>query len=219
MRLANERTLELNITHQLLSAYRNSFALGYTQQRESATGIDNALHTPYRVMVLQYKATKAGTDGQQALFHINNNSHHDQHTNLHRLANWSRQLIWYAFPLVVTDAYFRRVSGNLIPDTVFIRVRDLPAYHDGVTHSVVVWSNGDFIAHSEPYRGKGITGQEFTLLIGSDNLGFHVSSDVESVSSFIEEFARRAREYEISDRAFRLAFFHPVTPFIHWFRV
>jgi hypothetical protein len=57
MRIANEKTLELNIIHQLLSDYRNSFAIGTDQRAEARSGVDSGIQIPYRAVLFQFKAS------------------------------------------------------------------------------------------------------------------------------------------------------------------
>ncbi len=67
----NEKTLELNITHELMTAL-NATAVGFTQSEEYWNGADVKLYSPLRyVLILQYKASKSGSDRGQCSFLLN----------------------------------------------------------------------------------------------------------------------------------------------------
>lgn len=82
-RLANEKTLELNLTHELMTN-NNIGSIGFTQKQEALTAADVMFpcSTP---VILQYKATKSGVDGLWAEFSINNNQQKNQHQVLDAL--------------------------------------------------------------------------------------------------------------------------------------
>ena len=79
-RLVNEKTLELNITHEGMSN-AGIGVFGFTQQQESRIGADVLF--PYgNPFILQFKAAKAGVDGRWARFRVNNNKRKNQHLAL-----------------------------------------------------------------------------------------------------------------------------------------
>jgi len=221
MRIANERTLELNITHQLLSLYSGSFAVGATQEFESKTGVDSGIRTtPYRAILFQYKASnpRKGTDGVEAHFLINNNKRKDQHVKLHRLAERFRNAAFYGFPLVVSDPYFQANASSLIPVTVFIGVDRLPRFSEGNPHRIKVFSNGAYIVCSEPHEGRGITGEEFIAALKTRDVGIPVEHGKQSLVSFIEKLDHACREAELRQRLIRIVFFHEREPFVYTLR-
>lgn len=220
MRLANERTLELNITHQLLIQYRDSYAVASTLQAEAETGIDSAIRTPYRIILFQYKAADAhkGDDAIEGHFRINNNSLKDQHVKLHAIASVFTNTVFYAFPLVRTDTFFELNAANLIPYTKFIPIEYFPSYSEGESHRVQVDDTGRFIATSRKFEGKGFTGEEFLNKLKEGELGHEVTPDKQSIKQFMEKLEGVCREAEYQRRNIRLAFFHPTEPFLYSFR-
>lgn len=232
LRLANERTLELNITHELLNYYQllyfrrhrhtsNSiYATSPTIQEENnAGGYDVALRLPYAVLFYQFKAAKAnrGTDGKEAHFVINNNSDRDQHEKLNVLAS-KNYPVFYAFPIIITDNFFMSNVGQLRQFTQFIRVRSFPAYSDSKPHRVEVFSNGNFNSFSRKHEGvDGIGVTQFIEAILSGEIGLRVTS--EEMPGFI----KRARDYLIEigckNRITRMVCFHPIRPFVYRFRI
>src|SRR3989442_15533638 len=101
-KLVNEKTLELNITHELMSRW-NASVLAPSIRGETNFPADVTLLTD-TPLIIQYKAPKRGFDGQSATFHINNNALNTQHAALDALSRarnpWT---IRYGFPLVVTN--------------------------------------------------------------------------------------------------------------------
>jgi hypothetical protein len=117
--MVNEKTLELNITHELMSSL-NANVLAPSTRAERRFPADVALltNTP---MIIQYKAPKRGIDGQAATFEINNNTRNTQHRSLDALSRipnpWT---IRYGFPLVVTNGYLIDSLGSLSRDTQWL---------------------------------------------------------------------------------------------------
>ena len=220
MRIANERTLELNITHQLLSIYRDSFAVGATQKYESRTGVDSGIQTPYRAIVFQYKASnpRRGADGIEAQFLINNNQKRDQHVKLHGLGKIFTNTVFYGFPLVVSDPYFQVNASSLIPITVFVGLERLPRFSMGDPHRIKVFSNGAYVVSSELHEGRGILGKEFINALRTGEVGIPVSHEKESIVSFIQELDHVCRKVELRQRLIRIAFFHEREPFVYTLR-
>jgi len=221
MRIANERTLELNITHQLLSLYSGSFAVGATQEFESKTGLDSGIRTtPYRAILFQYKASnpRKGTDGVEAHFLINNNKRKDQHVKLHGLAERFRNAAFYGFPLVVSDDYFQANASRLTSITVFVGVERLPRFSEGDLHKIRVFSNGAYIVFSESHQGSGIPGEEFIMSLKRGEVGIPVEHGKESLVSFIAKLDHVCREIELRQRLIRIAFFHEREPFVYTLR-
>ena len=98
-RLVNEKTLELNITHEGMSN-AGIGVFGFTQQQESRIGADVLF--PYgRPFILQFKAAKSGEDGRWARFRVNNNKRKNQHQALDAIARSGLCDAYYAFPLIV----------------------------------------------------------------------------------------------------------------------
>jgi len=220
MRIANERTLELNVIHQLLSSFASSFAVGATQKAESETGIDSGIQTPYTAALFQFKASNPskGRDGDEAHFLINNNQRKDQHVKLHRLGTVFRNMVFYGLPLVVSDAYFQARAGDLIPVTIFVSVETLPGFSQGHRHRIKVFSNCAYYVSSEPHEGKGISGKEFMQALKTRDVGLKVGYEKRDLTAFIKELHSVCREVELHQRLIRIAFFHERRPFAYTLR-
>jgi hypothetical protein len=225
MRLANEKSLELNLTHQMLLSHRTSYAVGVTQQAERFSGVDSGLRFPYRAVLFQYKASipEKGRDGSEAWFKINNNQpHYDQHFNLYRLATGLRggsQCVFYAFPIVIEDGYFQIRAGDLIPLTVFVKVTSIQRFPIGRSHKVHVFASGDFVASSEESRGKGMVGKEFLEKIKNGEIGREIRQDKDALAGFVEEVREVSLSVKMNRRQMKVALFHPTSPFVHTFRL
>jgi hypothetical protein len=236
MKLANERTLELNITHQLINFYRFSYAKRHprhfpfllldalyatspTIREESKKGYDVALKLPYSTLFYQFKAPKnsLGIDGKEAHFEINNNTKKDQHQKLRALVS-RNQSVLYAFPLVVSDKFFTSQAQFLMHYTQFIGVNRFPAYSDNLRHKVEVYEKGKFTAHSQEFNGEGgLTAIQLIEAILDRELGYEVSREnldghLEAIRSFLIESG-----YE--NHMLRLLCFHPISPFVYRFRI
>ncbi|MBA7504854.1 hypothetical protein ES706_03512 [subsurface metagenome] len=222
MRLANEKSLELNLTHQLLMRYRSAFVVGTTLRAESTIGADSIIQTPYRAVFYQYKASnpRKSVDGQRAYFRINNNyPRNDQHIRLHRLARaFGSGSFFYAFPLVVTDNYFQTNASNLVPMTIFVDVYNMPQFRVGDSHRVQVDSNGAYQIFSEVFRrGESIVGEAFIESLKDKKIGYEVST--EEISDFFGRLVGICRDMEMGWRILKIAFFHPENPFIYSLRL
>jgi len=223
MRLANEKTLELNITHQLLVNYRKSFAIGTTLGEEGRIGTDSTIRTPFRAIMFQYKASNPskGSDGADAFFSINNNyPKRDQHVKLHKLSrSLGSACVFYAFPLVITDGYFQSNASNLIPSTVFVDVSTMPQFHKGIPHRIKVLSNGTYQIFSDVYEGRGISGEDFVKNVRSGKIGYELKDSKESLVDFVKVLREICARLEIHRRVLHITFFHYSAPFIFSFRL
>jgi len=148
MRLANEKSLELNITHELMFDLGVG-AIGFTQLMESIIGGDVFMlcTDPF---ILQFKVSKSGVNGQSATFEINNNSNRTQHLALDAISRSGICGAKYAFPLIETDTFFVQNLGALLPQTILV---------DG--HKITDSVSPSFRVRSVEGKGKGITGDEF----------------------------------------------------------
>lgn len=120
----SEKTLELNITTELVSQFRNrgyqTTTFGLTLQQELIEGYDSSIYVNnYYAILIQYKAGRYRPTRRYYTFYINNNSTRDQHTRL--LSNNSLSAnAYYAFPLITTPMDVIRYSGSIIERTVFV---------------------------------------------------------------------------------------------------
>lgn len=173
MRLANEKSLELNITHEILSNL-GAGAIGITQGAERATGGDILLPIG-RPRIIQFKASKSGLDGSRCRFRINSNGYPtrgvppNQHLALDAIGRSGWCDAWYAFPLIYTDSYFVSNMGRLLRHTVVIEATAITAAVSprspnwfGVPHSITVDNQNVFWVRSEVEgRGIGASGKDF----------------------------------------------------------
>jgi len=146
--LVNEKTLELNITHEGMSALQIG-AFGFTQQQELLAGAD-VFFPCARPLIIQFKAAKSGVDNSKATFYLNNNIHKNQHLTLSRIGASGLCDAVYAFPLIVTHAFLTSNFGSLLNYTQMVHADQLTGnlnWHDQA-HSVKVLQNGGFNVRS-----------------------------------------------------------------------
>jgi len=146
--LVNEKTLELDITHESMSAVQIG-AFGFTQQQESLTGGD-VFFPCARPLIIQFKAAKSGIDNSIAKFCINNNVHKNQHLTLSRIGASGLCDTVYAFPLIVTHSFLTSVFGRFLDFTQMVHAHQLTGnlnWHNE-THSVEVLQSGRFMVRS-----------------------------------------------------------------------
>ena len=161
-RLVNEKTLELNITHEGMSS-AGIGVFGFTQKQESRVGAD-VLFPFSKPFILQFKAAKSGVDGIWARFRVNNNKKKNQHQVLDVIARSGLCDAYYAFPLIVGDAFLTSNFGNLQNFTCMIDATRLTGNLNWVNqaHSVIVQQNCGFtVRSSEEVKGEGITAKQF----------------------------------------------------------
>ena len=161
-RLVNEKTLELNITHEGMSS-AGIGVFGFTQQQESRIGADVLF--PYsRPFILQFKAAKSGLDGIWARFRVNNNKKKNQHQALDAIARSGLCDAYYAFPLIMSDAFLTSNFGDLLNFTCMVDASRLTGNLNWInqTHAVIVRQNCDFtVSSSEVVEGEGISAKQF----------------------------------------------------------
>jgi len=161
-RLVNEKTLELNITHEgMVSA--GIGVIGFSQQQESVTGAD-VLYPCTSPFIIQFKAAKKGVDNSLATFQVNNNKWKNQHRALDAIANSGVCDAYYAFPLVVSDVFLTTNFGKLLNFTLMVDAKNLTGALNwtGVTHNVEIQSNGQFTVRSEgTVTGEGFSARKF----------------------------------------------------------
>jgi len=161
-RLVNEKTLELNITHEGL-ANVGIGVLGFTQQQESVIGAD-VLYPCAKPFIIQFKAAKGGVDSSSATFYVNNNKRLNQHRALDAIARSGVCEAYYAFPLIVSNTFLATNFGGLLGFTVMVEAQRLTGALNWIaeTHRVEVQANGQFtVSSKEKVRGKGFCAKEF----------------------------------------------------------
>ena len=161
-KLVNEKTLELNITHEGLDI-AGFGVFGFTQPQESKIGGDVlfAFPTPF---ILQYKAAKSGVDGTNARFRINNNKLNNQHQALDAIARSRICGAYYMFPLIISDNFLTTNFNNLLNFTCMVDASLLTGNLNWVNqaHSVIIDQNCQFVAKSEgEVEGEGFPAKSF----------------------------------------------------------
>jgi hypothetical protein len=160
--LVNEKTLELNITHEGLTNVGIG-VIGLTQQQESRIGAD-VFYPCARPFVIQFKAAKEGIDNSSATFYVNNNKLRNQHRALDAIARSGVCEAYYAFPLVVSDVFLATNFGSLLDFTVMVDAQRLTGTLNWFdkTHRVEIQANGRFEVSSEgKVTGEGFSAKQF----------------------------------------------------------
>lgn len=161
----NEKTLELNITHEILTIAQRSnphaFAFGTTMRREGNLGFDSrilgSLPGQWRSAVLQYKRPyDTRNRGQSYLFEINNNTHNDQHALLQHFCGGAHDVAFYVLPIYLDLVDVRRDTPHLIDSVYLADVMDISIHViDGIPHDIEVFPAQSIgIVHSKDDRVK-----------------------------------------------------------------
>jgi hypothetical protein len=209
MRLANEKTIELNVTHEIMAAVGVG-AIGFTQQMEAQIGAD-VLFPCGAPFIVQYKATKRGRDGVEAAFKINNNSNRTQHRALDAISRSGLCEAVYAFPLTVTDRHFVMNQGWLLRLTIFVDAHSItdsaPSRGQrwfNSTHVVTVDQGGHFqVTSSEIGSGKGLVGDVFIRRLKKRMDQPRIEEDeltAKSVHDLIKKMEQVVRKAEVKGR-------------------
>lgn len=186
----NEKTLELNVTHEILSICRrfdpHDFSFGTTLIQERNKGYDSKaiakLPQSWLTSALQYKRAKAryaiGGDNVY-VFEINNNSHLDQHTILyHNLAAGRSNVAFYVLPAVFTNGEFYSSLPNLLARTFLVDVSHIsPHLVNTARHRLLLTPRLRLaVLHSENQEKiMAISAEEFDKLISEGKVGILIS--------------------------------------------
>ncbi len=189
-RLVNEKTLELNITHEGM-VKAGVGVLGFTQKQESRVGADVLfpLGAPF---IIQYKAAKSGVDRLRARFHVNNNKKKNQHRVLDVIARSGLCDAYYAFPLIVSDTFLTTNFGNLLNFTCMVDASRLTGNLNWINqaHSVIVRQNCGFTVRSQKkVQGEGFSAGQFFDGISGREKG-KISDDIK-LSDFLKDLIER----------------------------
>jgi len=134
----NEKTLELNITHEILRIIHrfdpHAFAFGTTLRQERQGGYDSRVLSSlpgfWRTAVFQYKRPYESEPNQQGdityWFHINNNTYSDQHQMLQHLSGGAHNVAFYVFPAFIDLTELRRHTPHLLDRTFVVDAMDIP---------------------------------------------------------------------------------------------
>jgi len=159
-RQVSEKTLELNITAELLQIIRsvpgceNAFWMGMKQNQEAKLGIDELIrNVPSGFhLALQFKSPKPlPKNSLPYRFTINDR----QNNNLLRLARMKPDAVYYILPHYNTLSRLRTSAPTLLVNTCSIKVIDLngltTSRNRNGTHSL--YSYGTYAEiYSQPYR-------------------------------------------------------------------
>lgn len=182
--MLNEKTLELNISTELLNICRrydqNTFMFGTTLKQESYLGYDcralGRLPQFWRTVVFQFKRALVMRNtrrDEEYTFQINNNGKHDQHIILYLMSGGRSQVSLYVFPTFVTLNDVRSLSPNLLQRTFFVDVTDIPPrLVDNRSHQVLVYpSHRIGVVKSERKEIKLIPFEEILKSIAERRVG------------------------------------------------
>ena len=194
--MPNEKTLELNITYEILQFCRQSdphaFSMGTTLIQESNVGFDSRTlaRMPPSIMTspLQYKRAKkrlrTGPNSYEYVFEINNNTYHDQQLILyHYLAGGRAQVAYYALPALWTNAEFIGSIPQLLNRTFFIDVSQIPpTIVDRRTHRIFLDpQRRTAMLRSEEKRLKVTSADEYRGLVAERKIGLPISQMLENM--------------------------------------
>lgn len=151
MDLINEKTLELNISIEILESIRENHDLdcylyAVSQRSEKDAGYDFALRLPNRedafICFFQIKKAYYLREDGFYNFYINNNSQHNQHKVLFDLSHrFSRETIFYAFPLIINLKELERNIHNLRYRTVFPPINFIKIENEFISHRIEIHPN------------------------------------------------------------------------------
>lgn len=154
-KLADEKTLELNITHELLTG-AGIGCFGFTQQEEARLSGGDVLFPCSTPLILQYKSPYQGTDNVLGKFYLNTNTGRNQHMMLHCWSESGLCRAIYVFPLIITDNFLTSNFGHLLD---FSQAVDANMLTGGLNwdryHKIIMRQNCDFEVYSETFEGKG----------------------------------------------------------------
>lgn len=195
--MVNEKTLELNITHELLQIGRrydpDAFAFGTTLIEESHVGYDSRIlgrFPPYWVASpKQFKRAKrrqrVGRRQFIYFFDINNNTYNDQHLILYYvLAGGIRNVAYYVLPAIYTQNEFSNSLPHLLNQTFYIDVADIhPNWVDTQKHRVLLYPHHRMaLLQSDKERQISvISSEEFIGLIAEKKIGARISTILENM--------------------------------------
>lgn len=189
--MLNDKTLELNITHEILGICRrydhNAFTLGTTLIQESYQGYDSRtlarLPQSWITSPLQYKRAKKRIRIRRNVFSyvfdINNNTYNDQQLILyHHLAGGTKNVAFYILPALFTNREFFSSLPALLTRTFLVDVADIkPFWVNKRKHSLEVFPHLRIaLLHSgEERKIKTLSMEELGGLIAERKIGSSIS--------------------------------------------
>lgn len=194
--MVSEKTLELNIVHELLEFVQEfdaqSFAVGLTLRQEGSIGYDSRilsqLPQTWRTAALQFKRARRKIKtmlGVEFSFMINNNKNRDQHLLLYRLCRGQRNVAFYVLPLFLTENELKDSLPELTDATAVVDVANIPPHIIGDrAHRLLVYPSHRFaFVRSEEVRVEIIYLGELKKLM----LGREVGLSIEQIRSNMRE--------------------------------
>lgn len=151
--MINEKTLELNISHELMESLRwlgyDSVLVGLTQLQEQAKGFDAGIAMKTRVVLIQYK--RGIRRREWISFHLNANSGRNQNDRLRDMSGGLRGVSFYALPRVCSWLELFIHRGHILDRTIFYDVLDVPIpAGDRRLHTTRLHPDGSISVLSKP---------------------------------------------------------------------
>jgi hypothetical protein len=192
----NEKTLELNITHELMSRY-NATAVGFTQNEEYTSGADVELFRPLQqVLVLQFKAPKSGRDNKYCTFLLNSNTNNNQHLSLHMLAQSNLVDVQYCFPIIRTNKFLSNNHGSLLLYCPRIDPRLITQNKNwNIPHSIKIDIDGTFIVRSNDHFSGEFNKDQTDIKKMREKLNMMKPLEEEKMGDFINDTLRKLSSY------------------------
>ncbi len=176
--MISEKTVEINITHELANYIGgNPFILSPTQQREATLGYDVILNHVF----IQYKRALLKNYGYR--YELNKTRYQDQHLRLLVLELLGYN-VFYAFPLFHEEATVIGYSGQLLSLTMFVRPSDIPLYsRNTIGHHFIKYERGTNLWTVHSTKGKKIE-----KIFRIDNMREMIKDKEKEYKSLIEDF-------------------------------
>jgi hypothetical protein len=201
--LLNEKTLELNITHELLETYRmfdrKAFALGTTLNEEGKNGYDSRILGRYphfwSVSPLQYKKAKrrypVGRNQFSYVFEINNNRHNDQQIILfYTLAGGMKNVAFYALPAIYTQTEFSSSLPHLLNRTYYVDVSEIkPSWVNRRRHQIHLNPQQKiaFLHSKERQKIEVMSSEELMGVLAERQIGINISTLLENMKQPVQK--------------------------------
>jgi hypothetical protein len=197
-KLADEKTLELNITHELLSG-AGIGAFGFTQDEENKLSGGDVLFPCSIPLILQFKAPFQGVDNIWGDFHLNSNKNRNQHMMLHAWSQSGLCKAVYVFPLIITDIFLTSNFGNLLDFSEAIDADWITDSHNwDKPHRITVRKNFSFQVHSEESNGEGYPARKLIDYLNKNKLTVQSDRPISKyLPMLIEKMERTAKQFKI----------------------
>lgn len=193
----NERTLELNVGHEILAEARSyignaSFLAAISQQLEGEEGYDYAVNYGNgHVIYFQFKAPKRKSEDGVYTFVINNNRNKDQHDRLYRFA-YGHNFVYYVFPLIHSISELRTSLPDVLSRTIFVHVLEIPEFNDHREHQVKISFSPGFpipnilSIHSMTFSAKGLEWAEMVKGIANKKISIDFTAYDQLIQKIIQ---------------------------------